>query len=212
MGVGKTTLVASVYKKLCDASRSRSEVAVVYCQYADLSKFTAERVLGSILVQFCGRDNDRPQYPDALREVYEECRRHGNMAEPSMDQLEHWLGDEIRKDSGARYTVLLDGLDELEILPRADIIRAVLVRLPQQVRVLVTSRNIPQIGIDLQPCNTLRVRAHDEDLRMFLTAKLREHARDPLFRTVDNEPLTDSGYETLETEIVEKVTTNANGM
>lgn len=170
MGAGKTTLVAQVLGHLQTKS-SRGSLAVVYCRHLERNLQTAEYLLGSILAQLYQCDSQGFNIPSHVRRAFESQSRF-LMRQPSLKQLVSWLGQ--RLDAGKRVFILVDAIDELNTSSRQALLR-MLRSLPQEsLRLLITSRVLPDIDKELPKNVNVQIRPSREDLERFTHLRIRE--------------------------------------
>lgn len=155
IGAGKTVLAAQILNHIQAARASTDYLAVIYCRYSERKIHTLENILDFILAQLCQRDEsgfDIPPYIQAAHESQSRLTRR-----PSIQQLSNWLHQEL--DSGRLLYSILDAIDELETPYRQKLLR-ILQGLPHvSLKLLVTSRDLPEIGAGLLDTSSIMVRA-----------------------------------------------------
>lgn len=173
IGAGKTVLAAQILSHIQAAGVCRGYLAVVYCRYPERKLQTLENILGSIIAQLCQHDERGFDIPPYIRATYESQSRFWTQR-PTIQQLSDWL--HRRLDSGNPTYIILDALDELETPCRQRLIR-ILHNLPHvSLKLLVTSRDLPDIGAELPDTRSITVSASKQDLKTLTHARLREAA------------------------------------
>src|SRR3984957_19838431 len=114
-------------------------IAIVYCNYKEQADQTVSNLVAALLKQIV---EDRRAISDHVKSFYERHQRR--KTRPTRDQLTEVLISEIRTYS--KVFIIIDALDECR---EDDATRAMLLRtlrsLPEQVNLMVTSRNLPSI-------------------------------------------------------------------
>jgi len=166
-------------------------IAFVYCNYKEQADQTVSNLVATLLKQIV---QDRRAISDHVKSFYERHQRRG--AHPTLDQLTEVLISEIRTYS--KVFIVVDALDECreDDATRAMLL-AVLRSLPEQVNLMVTSRNLPSISRDFEGAKRLHIRAKDDDIRVYIEGRI---ALGP--RHLKN----------MQEAIVDKLVDNAKGM
>jgi Cdc6-like AAA superfamily ATPase len=169
-GTGKTMLAAIAIDHLSKEVRSGSiGVAWLYCNYKTRAKQTADALLKAILQQLL-----TPESPDVVTIAKELQKQHeAQGTRPDTEDLRKTL-QAIFAEFATVY-IVIDALDECSIedgtrsqlLGHLDWLQS-----GADVRLLVTSRHIPDISEHYRDASKLEVRAHDEDVRSFLDGQL----------------------------------------
>ena len=213
LGTGKTTLVAQILNHLQSSSKQNCGLAVVYFRVAEHNAQTPEMVLGSILVQLYQRDDHSFDIPSNVTEVFNSISRKFSAwrrpRAPKLKELEIWLDQRL---SHPQHTyVLLDALDEMYPKYRRQLLRTLQKPHPT-LRLLATSRNIPEIGSELPEHREIEISAHKRDLRTLIHARLHDQGtetfREAILRQSSNSPF----FATIEEEIISKVIDSAKNM
>lgn len=119
-----------------------------------------------------------------------------------LDSFEIWLHQ--RLDTRRPAYIIIDALDELEISCRQNLLR-VLRSLPHiSFKLLVTSRDLPEIGVDLIDSWSIVVSASEPDMATLIRARLLEAA------LVSGSVEHSDAFACIEDEIVSKITGLAN--
>lgn len=147
IGAGKTVLAAQIQNRIQAVRACRGYLAVVYCRYPERKIHTLENILGSIIAQLCQCHEsgfDIPPYIQAAHESQSRFWKERLTIRPLSDTLHQ------RFDFGRpSYIIILDVLDELETPCRQK-----LLRVPQglphvSLKLIVTSRDLPEVGAEL---------------------------------------------------------------
>ena len=203
MGTGKTTLVAQIREHLHARKESRGGIAVAYCRYSKRNVQTVESILGSIIAQLYNRDKESCDLPECITNSYHAQK----WVLPHIAQLEEWM--HTRSKVGMPVFVLLDAIDELDIL----LIRKLL-RILQfgNLKLLVTSRELPLLRQEFGSCTVIQVRATKKDLRNMILGRLqRESTRDTRQRVLE-QPAREPLFVSVKHEVVSKIMKSADNM
>ena len=168
-GTGKSVLVSIVIAHLEKhiAQENETALAYAYCSYKEQSKQSPVALIGALLQQIV---HHRPEIVSSeVMAYYEEAGDIGRR--PTLTQVSQLLHSEIQR-LGTAY-IVLDALDECEESTR-DIVLQHLMKLRPKIRLLITSRQMPQTGPGLHPVCTLEIRATDADIQECLEYRLRE--------------------------------------
>src|ERR1700722_14594825 len=140
--------------------------AFIYCNYKEQAKQTVSNLVASLLRQIV---QGRRAISDDVKSFFERHRRE--TSRPTLDQLTDLLISEIRTRS--KVFIVVDALDECR---EDDTTRALLLEvlrsLPQQVNLMVTSRNLPSIGRDFEGAKRLHIRAKDDDMKAYIEGRI----------------------------------------
>jgi len=213
LGTGKTTLVAQILNHLQSSNMPNCSLAVVYCRAAEQNMQTPEMVLGSILVQLWQRDDQSFDIPNNVKEAFDNFSRKFQAwrrpKAPKMKELEHWLDE--RLSCGQPAYILLDALDEMNPQYRRQVLRAL--QSPYTaLRLLATSRNIPEIGSELPEHQEIEITAHKRDLKTLIQARLHERGTETFHETILKQSSNSPFFATIEEEIFSKVIDSAKNM
>ena len=166
-GAGKTVFSSIVLDHLAN-SFNQSEAAVlgIYCDYKEFNQQSTAKYLASLLQQLIIQ---RGSLPAHIKTMYEtNSKKH---IAPTFPELLDLLQREMLEFS--RAYIVIDALDECTELNgiRDQLLEGVL-QLPESTSVLITSRYIPGIDIYLQDALRLDVKAHEDDLQLFVRNRL----------------------------------------
>jgi hypothetical protein len=174
---------------------------------------TPEMVLGSILVQLWQRDDQNFDIPNNVKEAFDGFSRKFQAwrrpRAPRLKELEDWLDQ--RLSHGQPAYVLLDALDEMNPKFRRQVLR-VLQKPYTALRLLATSRNIPEIGSELPGHQEIVITAHKQDLRTLIHARLHEQGTGTFHDAILGQPSNSPSFSTIEEEIFHKVIESAKNM
>ena len=168
-GAGKTAITSIVIDNLHKRFSHDPKVAVtfLYFNYKRPREQTIENLLASLLKQVLLARSDLPTEVETL---YKFHSRNGTR--PTVAELLDTLRVATRGFS--RYFVLLDALDECR--DRRIVINVLeeLLTLQnyQPISLLATSRSIPELLAIFPKKSTIKIRAKDEDVRLFLEAQM----------------------------------------
>jgi Cdc6-like AAA superfamily ATPase len=173
-GAGKTMMAAIAVDHLQKAIQTTDiGVAYLYCNYKRQADQTAPNLLAAIIKQLV---QNRPSIAHSLSSMYERHRVRGTR--PSFKELSSVLQSVLANYS--KVYVVLDALDEC---PEQNGTRSQLLGicrdLQQQtgLRLMATSRHIPDIVEKFKDTPLVEVRASDSDLKRFVTGNVNRFAR-----------------------------------
>jgi hypothetical protein len=169
-GAGKTMIAAVAIEHLMTRMRSSTcAIIPVYCSYNSRSEQTTEALLGAVLQQLVRPD--RPHTVKIVTKMHEQHVTQGTR--PSAEQLRQTLQavlvefslvylvidalDECSADNGTRRQ-FLDHIQELQCAT--------------DLRILGTSRHLPDIVQHFSGASRVEIRAHDQDVKLFLAGEL----------------------------------------
>jgi hypothetical protein len=177
----------------------RDDVAVVYiyCNYKQSLKQSLQNLLGSLLRQLV---EQRPTVSEHIRTFYDKFSRPGKS--PSEADMLQTLWSEISEYS--RVFVVVDALDEssetgLDLLEKFED------PLPGNIKLLVTSRPLPNIKEHFEGKRRVEISATPEDVARYVRARIRTSNKYGLRKIVQGKPGT-------EDKIVDAIINNVKGM
>lgn len=166
-GAGKTMVAAIAVDHLLKSAHAGSyEVAYIYCNYKAQAEQNVFSMLTAVLKQLV---QGRPSVVDPVERLHEKHTDRGT--KPSLDEIYGILQDVL---TGCFSTyVIVDALDECQY----DIRRQFLVKIRDlqvrhDVRLMITSRFIPDIESFFQNALKLEVRASEEDVKQFVIGEM----------------------------------------
>lgn len=208
MGTGKTTLCAQILRNLQATGVLVGDLAVVYSRYTERNLQTAEAMLGSILAQLFQKDGGAFNIPQDVRDKAMKQPRFWT-TRPTLATLLDWL--QRRLQVGSAVFILLDAVDEMDHKSRRALL-SVLSSTQGKVRLLVTSRAIPEIAVNLSAKEEIEIRASAADLQAFTLAKLTQGSTEPFKRLVFGPAKAESPFQTIAEEISFKIVQSAQDM
>jgi Cdc6-like AAA superfamily ATPase len=170
-GAGKTMMAAITIDHLITTTRSDSiGIAYVYCNYKEQKDQNTASLLGAILKQLV---YSQPSIPEPVSKMYE--RRSGPGTRPSLEDIFDALKSVLRYYS--TIYIVFDGLDECS--DREGTRNGILNKIrglqkETDIRLMVTSRFIPEIVEEFKHALRLEVRATAADVRRFVASKICE--------------------------------------
>ena len=155
-------------------------VAFIYCNYKEKAIQTTVNLVASLLKQLAQTQSG---IPSKLRSLYEQ--HIGRNTRPTLVECSELLHAELTAYSKA--FIIVDALDECDETSgtRRDLITQLL-RLPPNISLMITSRNVPSIQHKLSHFCRLEVRASDADVRTYLERRIEREER--LARHVEADP------------------------
>ena len=168
-GAGKTMVAAIAIEHLLVRARSEDiGVAFLFCNYKAQAEQTCGMLLATLLRQLL---QNRPEAVSIVARMHDTHQRHNTR--PSLDELQSAL-----QAVCSTYTtvyIVVDALDEFtsQDRPRTAFIEH-LRRLQSSahVRLLFTSRFIPEIQDEFTSDPRLEVKASDHDVRKYVSAQI----------------------------------------
>lgn len=158
-------------------------MAFFYCNYKQQDEQSTQALIGSLVQQLTERHAD---IPEDLKALYD--RRSRNRTIPTPPTKDDYLQELMSQINSCPTTFLvIDALDECEDETRKAFC-AELHKLPEKVHFLFTSRDIPELGLQIKPSVRLEIRADKKDVVKYLedhikTAnRLERHTQDPKVR------------------------------
>jgi Cdc6-like AAA superfamily ATPase len=166
-GAGKTILAAITVDQLLDSAQNDAYgVAYVYCNYKSQADQNIASILAAILKQLV---QIRPLTLGIVEEMHQKHACHGT--KPSLDDIYSALQDVL-----AQYPyvyIVVDALDECENETRRQLCTKLLdLQKGADVRLMVTSRFVPDVEDAFQLALRLEVTASDEDVKQFVIGQI----------------------------------------
>lgn len=168
-GAGKTMVAAiAIDHLLKSAQSSLVGVAYVYCNYKAQDEQDASSMLAAIVKQLV---QGRPSKAEPVERLY---KQHANReTRPSLDEVFDALRDVVAKYP--TVYVVVDALDECrdsDGTRRLFLARLRELQAGQDVRLMTTSRFLPDIEVEFSQAERLEVRASNEDVRRFVAGQM----------------------------------------
>jgi len=168
-GAGKTMMTAIVIDHLLREVQSDTiGVAYIYCNYKAQEDSTATTLLAAILKQLA---RARPIIAEPIERLYDDHFPHNTR--PSLEEISKTLQSVL-----ANYSSVYVAVDALDELPDTDGSRSRLLaklhdlQSKANLRLMVTSRFIPDIENKFGLIPWLEVRANDEDVKAFVRGQV----------------------------------------
>jgi hypothetical protein len=191
-GAGKTMIAAIAIDNLLKLVPNNSRgVAYVYCNYKNQVEQDAFSMLAAILKQLV---QTQPLIVESVEQLH---RKHANRGtKPSLDEVFNALQDVL-----AHYPtvyIVIDALDECQDIARRQFLAQIRkLQTGRDVRLMATSRFIPDIVEEFKKALKLEVQASDEDVKRFVAGQTHH-----LPRCIQRDPVL---QELVQTKIVEAV-------
>lgn len=208
MGTGKTTLCAQTLRNLQATGVLVGDLAVVYGRYTERNVQTAEAMLGSILAQLFQKDGGAFDIPQEVRDKAMKQPRFWT-TKPTLAVLLDWLRRRLKV--GSSVFTLLDAVDEMDHKSRRALL-SILSSMRGNIHLLVTSRAIPDIAVNLSAKEEIEIRASTADLEAFTLAKLTQGSTEPFKRLVFGRARAESPFGTIAEEIAFQIVQSAQDM
>jgi Cdc6-like AAA superfamily ATPase len=167
-GAGKTIMAALVIDQLLRSEHEADRpVVFIYCSYKRQNEQSLKHMLSTLLRQVVDVQGVVPSVVQEFRQAHARKR-----TTPSTQELEQILGEVTKHLLG--MTVLIDALDECEAEVREDLLSLIETLQKQcKIRVLATSRDLPEIKSHFLGEPTLEVRASNQDLEKKVRSRIR---------------------------------------
>jgi hypothetical protein len=173
-GAGKTMMAAITIHYLQNAIQTTEiGVAYLYCNYKRQAEQTAPHLLAAIIKQLV---QDCPSIAQSLSDLYEHHRV--KKTRPTLEGLSSVLQSVLTNYS--KVYVVVDALDEcLEQNGTRSQLLEICRDLQQQtgLRLMATSRHIPDIVEEFKDTPLVEVRASNSDLKRFVTGNVNRFAK-----------------------------------
>jgi hypothetical protein len=197
-GAGKTMMAAIAINHLCTAFTNDKNIGIayVYCNYKEHGSQSAQGCLAALLKQLV---QSRPDIAQPVQLLY--SKHAGRQTRPLIEETFNTLRSICTVY--LRVFIVLDALDEFtnsnnERGKLIDLLSSLEVE--TNIKLMMTSRFIPDIEREYQSAIKLEIRASDQDVRKYITGQLPR-----LPKCIQN----DNG---LKTEIQNKITERVDGM
>ncbi|EPS40260.1 hypothetical protein H072_5924 [Dactylellina haptotyla CBS 200.50] len=168
-GAGKTILTSIVIDHLQEIFGDQANVAVTYFYFNFKHKEAqkTEGVLASLLRQSIQHGSI---IPPKLREIFQRCQKHDAVLK--LDEMVQILEDIL--EPYEKVFVVIDALDEAEEQggPISSLAKIFELQEKCNINIFATSRDIPEIKKLFETAKSLRIRATNEDLEMYITGRI----------------------------------------
>jgi ankyrin repeat domain-containing protein 50 len=171
-------------------------VVYIYCTHRQQNQ-TAGNLVASLLKQLI---QQRTDIPGNIRDLYRHHR--SRQTHPPLSEYSRLLQAELRHF--LKVFIVIDALDECSEENRIrEHFLAEVQKLSPMVRLLVTSRHMPDIERKFEGTAQLEIRASDEDVKRYLESRIESQL--PLAKYVRTDP-------TLRSDILDTIIKRAHGM
>ena len=140
-------------------------IAHIYCNYKEVQNQTAEKLVSRLLQQLLQQMGDIPKHIEALYEDHVK-------GETRLGREEGLSILQSIAASFVRVFIVIDALDECDPAILNGFIRP-LTKLPD-IRILVTSRDLPYIERCFASSQRLEIRANEVDIRSYVQDRIEE--------------------------------------
>lgn len=171
-------------------------VAAIYCNFKEREMQSPHNLLAAACAQLI-QDSMQP-LPDTLMRLHE--RHKGSKTKPSWEEIGHVFDGVVR--SCHTVYIVVDAIDECSEEVRNVLIPG-LKAVPENVRILITTRPIHEITRLFPLSPNLEIRATEYDLTKYITSRIASNPR--LARHVGIHP-------TLEERVCTQIKAKADGM
>lgn len=165
-GAGKTMMAAIAVDHLHAIQTPDVGVAYLYCNYKSQTDQTTANLLAAILKQLV---QDQPSIAQPLSELYDSHQKHGTRL--SLDKTFTALQSVLANYS--KVYVVIDALDECPDGTRSQLLRRCRNLQGQtDLRLMATSRHIPDIVEEFKDMPRVEVRASNADVKRYVVGKI----------------------------------------
>ncbi|KAF2463616.1 ankyrin, partial [Lindgomyces ingoldianus] len=168
-GAGKTMVAAIAIDYLLKSVQSSSSgVAYVYCNYKAQEEQEASSILAAVVKQLV---QARPSTAEPIERLHKQHANRGT--KPSLEEIFSTLWEVVAKHS--IVYIVVDALDECRDSDgtRSQFLaRLRELQVGQDIRLIATSRFIPEVEVEFQTAVRLEVRASNEDVRRFVAGQI----------------------------------------
>lgn len=141
-------------------------IAFCYCSYKEQAIQSASNVIGSFVQQFARKHT---KASEDLIQLYREHQKTNTR--PKLEEFRTLLASRLSKYS--KTFIVLDALDETDEKNRVKLISE-LKRLPENVKVLVTSRHCTSDEEYFEPSSRIEILAPNDDIITYVEARMVE--------------------------------------
>jgi hypothetical protein len=146
-----------------------ARIAYIYFDYKDSKAQTVENVFRSLLKQLLW---PLALIPPEVESLYDQHFRQSKVTECSVFAR---LLQQVASNNPSSVSLLFDALDECDVGVRDEIISLIRQLKISGARVFCTSRqHLVTLPDQLDTATVLKIRAHDEDVRNYLTCRMTE--------------------------------------
>jgi len=210
-GTGKTTLTAQILCHLQDRAIPSGDIAIVYCRYAERGSQDIENIAGSILAQLFQNAERGFDIPSNI-ETASKNQPWFWSRRPTLADLKDWMSDRLR--ASRPVYILVDALDELDARTRQGLLACLRTTLLDHsaVRLLVTSRDIPEDATAPSKVQIVKIFAHQDDLQAVVDHGLQSEGIEAFQRSILGNPTHDSRLTALRETVASRVVSAAGEM
>ncbi|KIX03893.1 uncharacterized protein Z518_07446 [Rhinocladiella mackenziei CBS 650.93] len=172
-GAGKTILFSNTVNYLCrqlNSLQDGTQMAFCYCDFRRSETQDVVNMAGSLLSQLCSHTGF---IPEELEEAFHQSQSGGTTKRPTLSLIGRIL-EILAVES--KVMLLVDALDECTQRQEAAAFLSDLQRTLPHTRVLVTSRDEPDIQAGLHSFTQVRIEDHldevNEDVQSYITRRL----------------------------------------
>lgn len=169
----------------------------MYCRYKEQYVQTAEALVGSLVQQLVQKCQDVPK---DVQDAYQNHAVHQPPTSPTLWECFDLLKSQLA--SLPSIFIVIDALDECEDRAQRDLCLQ-FQNLSNNVHLLITSRDIPELEELIKPSAKLEILANDNDIKLYLEGRITSAPR--LKRNIDSEAK-------LQTLVIETICEQAKGM
>jgi hypothetical protein len=144
-------------------------LAFMYCSYKEREEQTLVNIVASLARQLMQQDG---VIPDNVRIPYKRHQEKGTR--PTLVECTQLLFSQLNTCS--RVFVIVDVLDECTEYETRNDLLSELLRLPPTTALMITSRPIPGIDLQLSHSSQIDIHANDDDIRIYLERRLKRRA------------------------------------
>jgi hypothetical protein len=167
-GAGKTMVAAIAIDHLLNSAAQNSAygVAYVYCNYKSQADQDTASILAAILKQL---GQSRLSVLGSLERLHQKHASRGT--KPSLDDVFSALREVVAQY--AYVFIVIDALDECQRETRRELLsKLIALQKEADVRLIATSRFVPDVEDALGPAIRLEIKASNEDVKQFVVGQI----------------------------------------
>jgi Cdc6-like AAA superfamily ATPase len=169
-GAGKTIITSIVIEHLQEKFQDDHSVGIayVYCNYGRQQEQKPDNLLSCFLKHLV---HQKPSIPEDVMSLY---KSHNNKRRPKPDEVQELLRSIIKNNS--KSFIIIDALDECQVSngDRKTLLREIFdLQAKSEFCLFATSRFIPDVVEEFKGSLSLEIRAHDNDVKRYLSSQMK---------------------------------------
>jgi hypothetical protein len=164
----RSTVIDYLEHRFC---KDNVAIAYLYCNYKEQEKQTPQTLFGSLVQQLVQRNT---AVPDDLKGFHEAHAKFKPPTPPTLDECLRLLKSQLARCPSVFFVI--DALDECKDDTREKFC-AHLRELQGNIHILITSRDIPELKVQIKPSAQLEIRASDDDIIRYTKDRIKSAGR-----------------------------------